>query len=281
MTGGNAEVGRGTVGPVMVGRSTAAGSRGRPARRARLAGAALWLVLAVASLAACGTAASPGAPSSVAPATDGATVVTPAATAAPSSGGEASAVPGATSSTAATPRPRGAFTFELPASWKEVALDGDYAELIAGLRATNSTFADSLDARLRNVAASTSYFAFDASESAIKAGDLATLAVTETDLPPGVSVQTLATTVQNQVTQLVETDVPLREIVTASGPGFSIAYAAPLTRPDGKEGTVAVTQVFYALPGRGFVMTFSAPPETADAHAQAVAQIAQSFLVIP
>ncbi|HYN47675.1 MAG TPA: hypothetical protein VER83_02350, partial [Candidatus Nanopelagicales bacterium] len=123
------------------------------------------------------------------------------------------------------------------------------------------------------------YFAVDASPSAVAKGDLVTLVVTEVALPRDVSLQTFATTIQGQVKQLVEGDVELREILITAGQAYSMAYTAPVTRPDGKPASAAVTQVLYVLPGRGYVMTFAVPPARANEYAQTVADIATSFTI--
>jgi hypothetical protein len=156
---------------------------------------------------------------------------------------------------------------------------GNHDELLAGLRAQNPAFAESLAARLDNVADTTTYIAFDASPSAVKSGDLVTLIVTEVALPVDVTLETFATTIKGQVEQLVETDVQMRQILITAGQAYSLAYGAPLTRPDGQPGALAVTQVYYVLPGRGYVMTFATPPARANDYAQAVADIATSFMI--
>ncbi len=249
----------------------------RPARIARLRAArelaggrarrGLVLVLLAGTVAVAGCGATP----SGSPSPGG----TPAASTASPSGAPGSASPGA----GITPLPAGSFTFDLPAGWKAVPVGGDHDALLAGLRSQNPAFADSLAARLDNVAATTSYIAFDASPSAVEKGDLVTLIVTEVALPPDVTLETFATTIKGQVEQLVETDVQMRQILVTAGQAYSLAYGAPLTRPDGQPGALAVTQVYYVLPGRGYVMTFATPPARANDYAQAVADIATSFTI--
>jgi len=220
-----------------------------------------WLALAAALLvAAC------GAPSS-----------SPAATAA----GTAPAAPGGSSSPAPSGAalPPGAFTVTLPHGWRAVPVAGSHEALIAELRKTNPAFAESLAARLANLAATATYAAFDASGAAIAAGTLATLVVTEVDLPPDVSLQTFTANVQQQVQQLVEQPVQARRILIASGEAYDIEFVAPITRPDGTEGSAAVTQVLYVVPGRGYVMTFTAPPSAAADYARVFAGIATSFTI--
>ncbi len=180
----------------------------------------------------------------------------------------------------ATPLPPGSFTFDLPDGWRAVPVGGSHDELIAELRAVNPSFAESLDARLSGTPDTATYFAFDATPAAVAAGDVVTLVVTEVDLPPDVSQETFAAAAHRQVEQLVEDTVELRPILVAAGQASSMAYLAPLTRSDGQEGTVAVTQVLYTLPGRGYVMTFGAPPPRANDYATTVADIATSFRIV-
>jgi hypothetical protein len=220
------------------------------------------LLAGTVAVAGCGTPTGSPSPSAV-PQTP-----TTAPSGAPGSGG-----PGV------TPLPAGSFSFDLPAGWRAVPVAGNHDELLATLRAQNPAFAESLAARLENLADSTSYVAFDASPSAVQKGDLVTLIVTEVPLPLDVTLETFATTIKNQVEQLVETDVPMRQILITAGQAYSLAYGAPLTRPDGEPGTLAVTQVYYVLPGRGYVMTFATPPARANDYAQAVADIATSFTI--
>jgi hypothetical protein len=232
-------------------------------RRASILGIVAGAAVA-AMLAACGAnpSASPAASSSPAPS------ASPSATPAPDG-----------SPAAATPRPPGAFTIDLADGWQSVPIDGDHAALLAELAATNPEFAESIGARLAALPDSASYVAFDGSKEALSAGEVATLTVTEVDLPPDVALQTFATTVQSQVEQLVESDVELRPILVTGGQAYSLAYLAPLTRPDGEPGMAAVTQVLYVLPGRGYVVTFAVPPERANDYAQEVAGMAQSFAI--
>lgn len=237
---------------------------GRPSgRRAWIRGIVAGAAVA-AVLAACGatTSASPATSSSPVPS------ASPAATPAPDGS------PGA-----ATPRPPGGFTIDLADGWRSVPIGGDHAALLAELSAANPVFAESIGARLDALPDSASYVAFDGSKNAVSAGDVATLTVTEVDLPPDVALQTFATTVQSQVEQLVEGDVELRPILVTGGQAYSLAYLAPLTRPDGEPGMAAVTQILYVLPGRGYVLTFAVPPERANDYAQEVADMAQSFAV--
>lgn len=180
-----------------------------------------------------------------------------------------------------TPLPPGAFTFDLPAGWVAVPVAGSHDALLAALRAQSPAFAESLAARLENLSATTTYFAVDTTPAAVAKGDLATLVVTEVALPLDVSLQTFAKTIQGQVKQLIEGEVELREILVTAGQAYSMAYTAPVTRPDGKPASAAVTQVLYLLPGRGYVMTFAVPPPLANDYAQAVAEIATSFTIRP
>jgi hypothetical protein len=198
----------------------------------------------------------------------------PSASTAPSASPAPSVAPGAS----ATPLPAGSFTFDLPAGWKAVPVTGDDA-LIATLASQNATFAESLAARIAALPDSASYLAFDATPSVVAKGDLVTLIVTETPLPVDVTLQTFATTLQKQAEQVAEADLTLRQILVTAGQAYSLAYGAPLVRPDGQEGTVALTQVFYVLPGRGYVMTFAAQPGTAGDHAKDIADIATSFTI--
>lgn len=204
--------------------------------------------------------------------------------AAPSASPVATATPGTSaqpsgSAPGVTPLPPGAFAFDLPAGWVAVPIAGSHDVLLATLRSQNAAFAESLAARLENLSDTTTYLALDASPPAVANGDLATLVVTEVALPLDVSLQTFAKTIQGQVKQLVEGDVELREILVTAGQAYSMAYTAPVTRPDGKPASAAVTQVLYVLPGRGYVMTFAVPPARADDYAQAVADIATSFTI--
>jgi len=236
--------------------------RRRPRRGSGPGVVALAAVVAALALAGCG--ATPSAVPSASP-------VAPATLAAsPEPSGPA---PGG------TPLPSGAFTFDLPAGWVAVPITGSHDALLAGLRSQNAEFAESLAARLENLSATTTYVALDASPAAVAAGDLVTLVVTEVALPLDVSLRTFATTIQGQVEQLVEGDVELRQILITAGQAFSMAYAAPVTRPDGQPATTAVTQVLYVLPGRGYVMTFAVPPPRANDYAAAVAAIATSFTI--
>lgn len=228
----------------------------------RVAGLVATVAALAVALAACGNAASPvPSPSPV-----------PSASAAPST-------PAGSPGAAATPLPPGSFTFDLPDGWREIPVDGSYGSLITDLRDQNPAFADSLAARLGNLADSTTYMAFDARPLSIRSGSLATLIVTEVDLPADVTLETFARTIRGQVEQLVETDVEMRPVLLTAGRGYSLAYLAPLVRPDGQEGNLAVTQVYYTLPGRGYVMTFAVPPEKANDYAKAVAEAATSFTI--
>ncbi|MFH1474227.1 MAG: hypothetical protein ABIG85_00030, partial [Chloroflexota bacterium] len=200
----------------------------------------------------------------------------------PSASPVATATPGASATPSgpapsATPLPPGAFTFDLPVGWTAVPVAGSHDVLLATLRSQNAAFAESLAARLENLSDTTTYLAFDASPAAVTKGDLATLVVTEVALPLDVSLQTFARTIQGQVRQLVEGDVELREILVTAGQAYSMAYTAPLTRPDGQPAAAAVTQVLYVLPGRGYVITFAVPPARANDYSQVVADIATSF----
>ncbi|MFH0751405.1 MAG: hypothetical protein V2B17_06175, partial [Chloroflexota bacterium] len=176
-----------------------------------------------------------------------------------------------------TPLPPGSFTFDLPPGWAAVPVAGSHDGLLATLRSQNAAFAESLAARLENLSDTTTYVAFDASPAAVTKGDLATLVVTEVALPLDVSLQTFAGTIRGQVRQLVEGDVELREILVTAGQAYSMAYTAPVTRPDGQPAAAAVTQVLYVLPGRGYVITFAVPPARANDYSQVVADIATSF----
>ncbi len=185
--------------------------------------------------------------------------------------------PPATPGAPTTPLPPGAFTFELPDGWQEVQVDGPHDELLADLGATNPAFAESLGARLANLADSASFVAFDGTPEAVEAGDLVTLTVTEVDLPLDVTLPDFAETVRSQAEMIVEDDVELRRILVTAGQAYSLAYPAPFTRPDGQPAVVAVTQVLYTIPGRGYVMTFAVPPDRANDYSETVADIATSF----
>ncbi len=236
-----------------------AGSRGTAAL-------AVVLLAAAVAVAGCGTTAS-GSPDPAA---------TPAPSTAPTSGTPGSGTPGP----ALTPLPAGSFTFDLPDGWKAVPVDGDHEALLAALGSQNPTFAESLGARLAALPGSATYFAFNATPSVVAKGDVVTLIVTEVDpLPVDVTLETFANTLKGNAEQIAEADLELRKILVTAGQAYSLAYAAPLVRPDGQEGTVAVTQVFYVLPGRGYVLTFASPPATANDHAQEIADIATSFTI--
>jgi hypothetical protein len=178
-----------------------------------------------------------------------------------------------------TPLPPGAFTIDLSAGWVAVPVTASHDALLAGLREQNPAFAESLAARLANLSGTTTYVAFDASPDAVKQGEVAMLVVTEVALPVDVSLETFATTIKGQVEQLVEGTVDLRQILITAGQAFSLAYGAPVTRPDGKPGAAAITQVLYVLPGRAYVMTFAVPPDRANDYAQEIADIATSFTI--
>lgn len=188
--------------------------------------------------------------------------------------------PPATPAPSATPLPPGAFTFDLPDGWQVIEIDGTYDDLLADLTATNPEFAESLGARLANLPDSATFVAFDASPEAVAAGDLVTLIVTEVDLPPDVDLATFAETVRMQAELNAEQDVELRRVLVTAGEAYSLAYAAPFTRPDGQPAAVAVTQVLYVLPGRGYVMTFAVPPDRANDYSETVAEIATSFAIV-
>ncbi len=241
------------------------GDAGSRSRRAITFGAALALV--VAAVAACGSPAS----SSPGPA------ATPGPTGAPGSGtpGPESGSPGPS----LTPLPAGSFTFDLPSGWKAVPVDGDHDALVTALTAQNPAFGESLGARLAALPDSATYFAFNASPSVVAKGDVVTLIVTEVPLPLDVTLETFATTLKADAEKIAETDLSLRQILVTAGQAYSLAYGVPLVRPDGQEGTLAVTQVFYVLPGRGYVLTFAAPPATANDHAKDIADIATSFAI--
>jgi len=179
----------------------------------------------------------------------------------------------------ATPLPPGAFSLDLPDGWQVVPVDGDHEALVAELAKTNPEFAESLGARLENLPDSATYVAFDGSAEAVEAGDLVTLIVTEVDLPADVDLTTFAETIRTQAEMNVEQDVELRRILVTAGEAYSLAYAAPFTRPDGQPAAVAVTQVLYVLPGRGYVLTFAGPPDRANDYSKVVADIATSFAI--
>jgi len=230
----------------------------RPARGSGRRAAALAACVAALAIAACGAAPS----------------ASPAATASPAASAEPSGP-----APDLTPVPPGAFTFDLRAGWVAVPVTGSHDALLAGLRAQSPAFAESLEARLANLSETTTYVAFDASPDALKQGEVAMLVVTEVALPVDVSLQTFATTIKGQVEQLVEGNVDLRQILITAGQAFSLAYGAPVTRPDGKPGAAAITQVLYVLPGRAYVMTFAVPPDRANDYAQEIADIATSFTI--
>jgi hypothetical protein len=233
---------------------------------------ALALVVAAAAVAGCGSTASGSPTPSATPVASVAPGSGSPSTPAPASGGPAPSV---------TPLPAGSFTFDLPSGWKAVPVAGDHAALLATLTAANSTFAESLGARLAALPKSATYVAFNATPSVIAKGDLVTLIVTEVPLPLDVTLETFATTLKGNAEQLAEADLQLRRILVTAGQAYSVAYAAPLVRPDGQEGTLAVTQVFYVLPGHGYVLTFAASPGTANDHAKDIADIATSFTIRP
>ena len=187
--------------------------------------------------------------------------------------------PSGTPGPALTPLPAGSFTFDRPSGWKAVPVDGDHEALVTALAAQNPTFAESLGARLAALPESASYVAFNATPSVVAKGDLVTLIVTEVELPLDVTLETFANTLKGDAEQIAEADLELRKILVTAGQAYSLAYAAPLVRPDGQEGTVAVTQVFYVLPGRGYVLTFAAPPSAANDSAQDIADLATSFTI--
>ena len=110
-------------------------------------------------------------------------------------------------------------------------------------------------------------------------GDVVTLIVTEVNLPADVQLETFAKAIQSQVKQIVESDVPLKPVLLSSGRGYSMAYTAQLTRPDGQQASVAVTQILYLVPGRGYVMTFAAPQSRAQDYAQDISDVATSFRI--
>ena len=243
----------------------------RSPRRARTRLALALVLGATAVVAGCGGTPSgtPAASGSPAPS------VTPADSTGAPSVAPGSGAPGPS----VTPLPPGSFSFDLPAGWRVVQVEGDHEALIASLRPQSPAVAASLADRLANLSSSTTYVAFDASPGTLKKGDLVMLIVTEVALPLDVTLETFATTVKNQVQLLVETDLQLRPILITAGQASSLAYVAPLTRPDGKAGSVAVTQVYYVLPGRGYVLTFAAPPDRVNDYAQAIADIATSFTI--
>lgn len=241
----------------------------RPGGRA-LSAAMLVAIVA----AACGAtpSAAPASPSP-APATSAPASSTPA----PSSSAAASASGGPRAS--ATPFPAGSFTFDLPAGWKVIPLDGSHDALLAAFRAKNPAFADSLQARIAALPGTATYMAVNASPDVVAKGDVVTLIVTEVNLPADVQLETFAKAIQSQVKQIVESDVPLKPVLLSSGRGYSMAYTAQLTRPDGQQASVAVTQVLYLVPGRGYVMTFAAPQSRAQDYAQDISDVATSFRI--
>lgn len=178
-----------------------------------------------------------------------------------------------------TTLPPGAFTMDLPAGWRSVPVDGDHDALVGSFRSRNTAFADSLESRLASLSDTTTHFAFDASADAVEHAALVTLVVTEVALPLDVSLRTFAVTIQDQVKQLVEADVELRRILISAGEAYSLGYVAPLMRPDGQPAAAAITQVLYVLPGRGYVLTFAAPPDRANDYAREMADIATSFTI--
>jgi len=235
--------------------------RSRPSAGSRgTAALAVALLAAAVAVAGCGTTSS-GSPS-------------PSGTPAPST-----TPPSGTPGPALTPLPAGSFTFDLPSGWKAVPVAGDPEALVTALAAQNPTFAESLGARLAALPESASYVAFNATPSVVAKGDLVTLIVTEVELPLDVTLETFANQLRGGAEQVAEADLELRKILVTAGPAYSLAYAAPLVRPDGQEGTVAVTQVFYVLPGRGYVLTFAAPPSAANDYAKDIADLATSFTI--
>lgn len=244
---------------------------GRRIRVGRVPAAAVLVALG-AILGACGATPNPSP------------VPTPAA---PASLSPTEPAPGATPAAAATPGPDAtplrpaAFTFDLPDGWQSVPVGEDHADLVAALTERNPAFAESLGARLDSLPPSATYVAFDGGADAVTAGDVAMLTVTEVDLPADVTLTTFARTIQDQVQQLVENEVELRKILVAAGEAYSIAYFAPITRPDGQTASAAVTQVLYVVPGRGYVATFATSLDRANDYAREVADIATSFTLTP
>jgi hypothetical protein len=178
-----------------------------------------------------------------------------------------------------TPLPPGSFTVDLPAGWRAIPVVGSHDAIVAAVRSRNPAFADSLEARLANLADTTTYVAVDTSPAAVETGAPVMLVVTEVALPADVSLQTFATTINGQVEQLVEADVELDQILVTAGQAFTMTYEAPVTRPDGQTGSAAVTQVLYLLPGRGYVLTFAVPTAQASDYAREIAEIVTSFTI--
>lgn len=241
-------------------------ARGRRPGAVGVALLCLALGVAVVGVAACGasSSATPGASPSAAP------TAAPSAAPGTATPGTPGAGPGA------SPLAPGAFTVDLPTGWRQVSTTGDDA-LLAELAKKNPAFAQSLQSRLDNLSDNATYVAVDARESTVGAGNVVTLIVTEVDLPADVSLQTFTNTIQGQVQQLVEEPVAATRILVAAGEAYIIEYVAPIERADGTTAQAAITQVLYVVPGRGYVMTFSAPPAVATDYGKVFADIATSF----
>jgi len=225
----------------------------------------LALALAVGLLAGCGTSGS--------------------ATAVPSGSSAGSAAPASPapggSIVVGTPRPAGAFTLTLPTGWRAVQIGSNYATIASAYNRTNLQFASSLMSQLVALPKTASAYAYDASDATVQSGTVVALTVTEVALPADVNLDAFSAEVDRQTSLVIEADVPVQRIQTASGPADQLVYVAPFSKTAAGTEVAAVTQVLLVVPGRGYVLTFGTTPARAATDAPVFAEIARSIALAP
>ena len=207
------------------------------------------------------------------------------ATALPSAAASGSAAPGSPaaggSSAPGTLRPAGAYALTLPTGWHAVQIGSNYATTADAYNQTNLRFASSLMSQLAALPKTASAYAFDGSDATVRSGTLVALTVTEVALPTNVNLDAFSAEVDRQAALVVEADVPIQRIQTASGPADQLVYVAPLNQTAAGTEAAAITQVLLVVPGRGYVLTFSTTPARAATDAPAFAEIASSIVLAP
>ena len=198
----------------------------------------------------------------------------------PASAAPASMAPGGSVAVGA-PRPAGAYTLTLPTGWHAVQIGSDYATTAAAYDQTNLKFASSLMSQLAALPKTASAYAFDGSDATVRSGTLVALTVTEVALPATVNLDAFSAEVDRQAALVVEGDVPVQRIQTASGPADQLVYVAPFNQTATGTTAAAITQVLLVVPGRGYVLTFGTTPARTATDAPVFAKIATSIALAP
>jgi hypothetical protein len=180
-----------------------------------------------------------------------------------------------------TPRPAGAFTLTLPTGWRTVPIGSNYATAAAAYNPTNLRFSSSLMSQLVALPKTASAYAFDGSDATVRSGTVVALTVTEVTLPATVDLDAFSAEVDRQAALVVEGDVPVTRIQTASGPATQLVYVAPFGQTAAGTAAAAITQVLLVVPGRGYVLTFGTTPARAATDAPVFAGIASSIVLAP